>query len=590
MKKLKTLSLFKIAFLLAINIYFQNIILLLISLIYLFIANIYDGLSLILLLLIFYLCTLINFDILPLGYVTSVKKDYVIVDKIIYKVKSEGDLEIGDIVLYNFKASKISDDELLNKHILYSNNNYKKLAFSLPLKKLVNKANENSLYKKILLNDYVDNNEFDYYLGYGFAFYYLLTKLFKKNKYVSLLVLFVYTILFGFEIKLLLILIDFILSFFKLDSLNKLSIKILVITFINYHLFNNYSFLISLLFNFLNITKYRNNVFVLGLIQSYFFGQVSILNCLLFEHYINIRIFIFIITFITFFLSFLYAPYTYLMKILSFILKIMTFAIRGKISIITILIIIFSSLFIKKYKKYCLYVILLICLISGLNNPFKKVFFCNVKQGDSILIKSNVNILIDTGSSYNYYLLKKELFKQGIYIIDYLIISHSDEDHSGNIEALKKDFKVKEIITSGKDINEDIYLQYLYVDDYDNENDNSLIYYLNTNGLSFLFTGDISKEVERSLVNKYDIGKINVLKCSHHGSKTGSDSYFISKILPDYAIISTNGFYGHPHKETIDTLNAYLVNVLSTKQEGSISFILSFFNLIVSDKQIILIK
>lgn len=210
-------------------------------------------------------------------------------------------------------------------------------------------------------------------------------------------------------------------------------------------------------------------------------------------------------------------------------------------------------------------------------------------QGDSILIKSKTNILIDTGSNYNYYKLKKELFNQGIYTIDYLIITHSDEDHSGNIEALKKDFKIKEFLEDGKDIISDIKLQYLYVDSYDDENDNSLVYYLYLNHLSFLFTGDISRAVENKLVNKYELGKINILKVSHHGSKSGSSPYFISKILPDYAIISTNGNYGHPHKETMETLDSYLVNILSTKESGTITFYLSLINFIKTNKEIIII-
>jgi len=59
---------------------------------------------------------------------------------------------------------------------------------------------------------------------------------------------------------------------------------------------------------------------------------------------------------------------------------------------------------------------------------------------------------------------------------------------------------------------------------------------------------------------------------SHHGSATGTSSYFVGKILPDYAIISTNGKYNHPHKETLDTLNSYLVDILITKELGNIKF------------------
>ena len=206
MKKLKTLSLFKITLLFVLNLYFKNIFLFVISLAYLFISYLYDGIFFIVLICIFYALNLVNCDIIPLGYVSEKKTNYVVVDKLIYKVKTSSNyLEVGDIVCFNDASSKSEDSDLLNKNILYLNDEYNKLAFSLPYKEINKKANEDNLYKKILLNDYVDTNEFDYYLGYGFAFYYLLTKVFKKNKYLAICLIFVYTLLFGFEIKLLLI-------------------------------------------------------------------------------------------------------------------------------------------------------------------------------------------------------------------------------------------------------------------------------------------------------------------------------------------------------------------------------------------------
>ena len=78
-----------------------------------------------------------------------------------------------------------------------------------------------------------------------------------------------------------------------------------------------------------------------------------------------------------------------------------------------------------------------------------------MEQGNATYINYPLDtghILIDTGSGYNYHKLKKELFKRGIYNLDYVIISHEDEDHSGNLNNLLKDFRVK-IFNSG-DIDE----------------------------------------------------------------------------------------------------------------------------------------
>ncbi|MBQ6126604.1 MAG: MBL fold metallo-hydrolase [Erysipelotrichaceae bacterium] len=102
----------------------------------------------------------------------------------------------------------------------------------------------------------------------------------------------------------------------------------------------------------------------------------------------------------------------------------------------------------------------------------------------------STSVLIDTGSSYQYYSLKKKLFCEGIYRIDYLIITHDDEDHNGNIENLKKDFKIMNIVETGVDIDcRRIFLKYYDLCGSDNDNDSSLVYAAWIGSVSFLFTG-----------------------------------------------------------------------------------------------------
>ena len=219
--------------------------------------------------------------------------------------------------------------------------------------------------------------------------------------------------------------------------------------------------------------------------------------------------------------------------------------------------------------------ILVLFILLPTNNPIFHVSFIDVGQGDSTLIHYGIKrscVLIDTGSPFNYYKLKSKLISEGIYTIDYLIISHNDSDHNGNVEALQNDFYVKNIILERQDIElKDIYYKYLYLGEYDNDNDNSLVYLVNIDGYDFLFTGDISKKIERKLVNDYGPLNIDFLKVSHHGSYTGSSEYFISSILPRFSTISTNGQYNHPSKDTLNTLNKYESNIFITKHSGSIN-------------------
>lgn len=546
MQSLKNILLFRLTIIFFLNIYFKNIFIFLISIFLLFILDKKESLILIVLLAI----SLIHLNLPTIGYVSRVKDDIAIINNTEF---TNFDYSVGDFV-FKDKVFKNTPYKMSLNHL----NSFDKDA--------------SNLFKKILFNDFVSDNDLLFNIGYGFGLYFLLRKIFDKNKYLSLFLLFIYSIFFDFELKLLFLIIDFILSFFEVDNINNLSIKIIVITLIDINLFLNYSILLTLIFSFIYKSNYYKSKFLIGLVQSFFFGQVNILSCLVYNWYLNIRIFIFIISLLSFVCPLLLPIYLIVMKVLSCIIYIFLISIRGKISIITLMILLIGYLFGIK-KDYQLYLLLLMCLLT-LNNPIKHVTFIDVGQGDAALISNlNYKILIDTGSAYNYHKLKKTLYEEGVYTLDYLLISHNDEDHCGNVDNLLNDFKVKNIVYEKGDIAyKDLYFNCLDVGIFDNDNDNSAVYYLDINDYSFLFTGDISKNVERLIVNRYAIDKVNCLKVSHHGSATGTSSYFVGKILPDYAIISTNGKYNHPHKETLDTLNSYLVDTLITKELGNIKF------------------
>lgn len=546
MQSLKNILLFRLTIIFFLNIYFKNIFIFLISILLLFILDKKESLILIVLLAI----SLVHINLPTIGYVSRVKDDIAIINNTEF---TNLDYSVGDFV-FKDKVFKNTPYKMSLNHL----NSFDKDA--------------SNLFKKILFNDFVSDNDLLFNIGYGFGLYFLLRKIFDKNKYLSLFLLFIYSIFFDFELKLLFLIIDFILSFFEVDNINNLSIKIIVITLIDINLFLNYSILLTLIFSFIYKTNYYKSKFLIGLVQSFFFGQVNILSCLVYNWYLNIRIFIFIISLLSFVCPLLLPIYLIVMKVLSCIIYIFLISIRGKISIITLMILLISYLFGIK-KDYQLYLLLLMCLLT-LNNPIKHVTFIDVGQGDATLISNlNYKILIDTGSAYNYHKLKKTLYEEGVYTLDYLLISHNDEDHCGNVDNLMRDFKIKKIVYDKYDIAyKDLYFNCLDVGIFDNDNDNSVVYYLDINDYSFLFTGDISKNVERLIVNRYAIDKVNCLKVSHHGSATGTSSYFVGKILPDYAIISTNGKYNHPHKETLDTLNSYLVDTLITKELGNIKF------------------
>ena len=115
-------------------------------------------------------------------------------------------------------------------------------------------------------------------------------------------------------------------------------------------------------------------------------------------------------------------------------------------------------------------------------------------------------------------------------------------------------------------------LYFLQTKEYDNENDNSNVIYIELGGYKFMFMGDSGIEVEEDLIKKYNLKDIDILKVGHHGSKTRSSKIFIDEIKPKYSIISVgkNNRYGHPNKEVLNNLNNS--KIYRTDQDGSIMF------------------
>ena len=84
--------------------------------------------------------------------------------------------------------------------------------------------------------------------------------------------------------------------------------------------------------------------------------------------------------------------------------------------------------------------------------------------------------------------------------------------------------------------------------------------------------GDASVEVEKDLIERYNLQNIDVLKVGHHGSRTSSSKSFIDEIKPKYSVISVgkNNRYGHPNKEVLEILENS--EIYRTDQDGSIMF------------------
>ena len=103
----------------------------------------------------------------------------------------------------------------------------------------------------------------------------------------------------------------------------------------------------------------------------------------------------------------------------------------------------------------------------------------------------------------------------------------------------------------------------------DDMNQLSLVLLVEYSGRRLLITGDISGEVEQSLL---PLGHVDVLQVAHHGSGASSCREFLEDLTPEHALISCgrNNDYGHPHAEVLERLEAVGARIWRTDEQGSI--------------------
>lgn len=253
------------------------------------------------------------------------------------------------------------------------------------------------------------------------------------------------------------------------------------------------------------------------------------------------------------------------------------------------------------------------------------VYFLDVVQGDAIFIDSPTHgrVLLDGGPDRKVLTELGKILPFGDRRIDVMIESHPDRDHIGGLPEVVAQYDVGAFLEPGvespnkvdDELHARVALQHIpdilarrnmIVDFGDgaklvilfpnqdvsswDTNDASIVAKLVYGDESFLLTGDSTKKAEYILLglNK-NILDSTVLKAGHHGSRTSTSLPYAEAVSPEYAVISAgkNNSYGHPHKETIDTLKQVGATILSTEDTlygsglGTIEFEIDGQNLVV---------
>lgn len=262
----------------------------------------------------------------------------------------------------------------------------------------------------------------------------------------------------------------------------------------------------------------------------------------------------------------------------------------------------------KNFFKISFLILILLLLTIAPVKAALEVHFIDVGQGDSILIQEDkkTNILIDGGDRWNSVEDKvlSYLRENGVKTLDALVSTHAHSDHIGTLEAVINNFNVSQVYDPGKIHTSKTFENYLIAIDQNNIpfstpgrgdeflvgnlkfkvlnpkspvedyslNNSSLVLRLEYEEVSFLFTGDIEKEVEKEIIAANLKLDSNILKVAHHGSKTSSTNNFIDKVSPEVAVITVgeDNKFGHPDRVRLSALKRKNIKVYRTDKNGDI--------------------
>lgn len=280
-----------------------------------------------------------------------------------------------------------------------------------------------------------------------------------------------------------------------------------------------------------------------------------------------------------------------------------------------------SLILMKRYekKRYGLILLLLIFIFIPKGHKNLTITFLDVSQGDGIYIRtpSDHIYFIDGGSSdvskVGKYRLIPFLKASGIHQLDYVFITHFDQDHISGIKELciNDRIQIEHIVLSSSVIQDEAYKEFVDLcnlyrihlvymkqgetlkdgevifqclyppNEYSNDsrNDTSLVLNLVYREFEGLFVGDLEEQGEKWLLREKKqeqidlLSRYDVLKVGHHGSKYSSSMDFLEEIRPKMSIISCGegNRYGHPHEETLERLGAIGSKVYITAEEGAIT-------------------
>ena len=244
-----------------------------------------------------------------------------------------------------------------------------------------------------------------------------------------------------------------------------------------------------------------------------------------------------------------------------------------------------------------------------------RVTFLDVGQGDAAVVQfpDGRTLSIDAGGNASptfdigARVVSPALWALGVRRVDYMSVTHGDVDHIGGAASVFRDFAPFEVwegvpvpphgpTRALRALADEAGVAWRTLQPADRvrfgdvevvvhhpprpewerqrvRNDDSEVLEILYGGVSFVFTGDIGRDVEQGIASGFSRARVRIVKVPHHGSATSSSQHVLDRLRPDIAVISAGkgNPFGHPVASVLERYKAAGAAIYRTDQDGAVS-------------------